>query len=127
MEAKVIHVKHEAKENAAFRAELFTTDRTQLTMMSLRRGEDIGEEVHDGDQLIYVVKGEGRAVLEGAEQPIEAGAIVCVPAGVRHNLKNTDDEPMKLFTIYAPPQHAPGTVHRTKADAEKAERQPAKA
>ena len=126
MQAKVIRVKHEAKENAAFRAELFTTDRTQLTIMSLRPGEDIGEEVHQADQLIYVVKGEGRAVMDGTEQSVEGGAIICVPAGVRHNVKNTDDEPMKLFTIYSPPQHARGTLHRTKADAAKAELEHAK-
>lgn len=125
MPAKVIDVKEQAKENEDFRKELFTADHAQITIMSLRPGEDIGEEVHDGEQLIYAVKGKGVAVMDGAERAFEKGAIFCVPAGTKHNVKNTADEPMKLFTVYAPPQHAPGTVHKTKADAEKAEKTPA--
>ncbi len=121
MPATVIDVKQQAKENDAFRRELFTADHSQLTIMSLRPGEDIGEEVHDGDQLIYLVRGAGVAVIGGAERAFETGAIFCVPAGTKHNVRNTSDEPMKLFTAYAPPQHAPGTVHRTKGDALKAE------
>lgn len=125
MPATVIDIKEQAKANDFFRKELFTADRAQVTIMSLRPGEDIGEEVHDGDQLIYAVKGKGVAVIDGAEHALEKGAIFCVPAGTKHNVKNTGDEPMKLFTAYAPPQHAPGTVHKTKADAEKAEKAPA--
>lgn len=113
-EAKIIHLKHEAKSNAAFRKELYTAGSSQLTIMSLRPGEDIGEEVHTVDQLIYVVKGEGRAVVAGASQTLGKGDVLCVPAGVRHNVTNTDDEPMKLASIYAPPQHAPGTLEMTK-------------
>jgi mannose-6-phosphate isomerase-like protein (cupin superfamily) len=120
-EARVIDAKEEAKENDAFRKVLFTSDRSQLVVMSLRPGEDIGEEVHDADQLLYAVKGEGTAVIDGKKMEFEKGAMFCVPAGTRHNVMNTDDEPMKLFTVYTPPQHAPGTVHQTKEDAKKAE------
>ena len=89
--------------------------------MSLLPGEEIGMETHDGDQLLYAVKGEGVAVINDARAPFEKGAILCVPAGAPHNVINSGDRPLKLFTIYAPPQHAPGTVHETKADAEAAE------
>ena len=121
-QATVIKVKDEAKDSEAFRTVLFTAERSQLVIMSLRPGEDIGEEVHaDVDQLLYAVKGEGVAVIDGREQRLEKGAIFCVPAGTRHNVRNTGEAPMKIFTVYAPPAHAPGTVHRTKADAERAE------
>lgn len=122
-QAKIIKVKDEAKQNETFRTVLFTAEKSQLVMMSLRPGEDIGEEVHaDVDQLLYAVKGEGVAVSDGKELAFAKGTVFCVPAGVKHNVKNTGDEPMKLFTVYAPPQHAPGTVHETKADAAKAEK-----
>src|SRR5512132_1897282 len=122
-QAKVIKVKDEAKRNETFRTVLFTAEKSQLVMMSLRPGEDIGEEVHaDVDQLLYAVKGEGVAVSDGKELAFTKGTAFCVPAGVRHSVKNPGDEPMKLFTVCAPPQHAPGTVHETKADAAKAEK-----
>lgn len=120
-DAKVIAVKDQAKENETFRSVLFTGEKSQLVIMSLLPGEDIGEEVHDLDQLLYLVKGEGVAVIEGKEVAFEKGSLFCVPKGTRHNVKNLGDEPMKLFTVYAPPQHAPNTVHRTKADALKEE------
>ena len=121
-EAKVIAVKDQAKESDAFRSVLFTGEKSQLVIMSLKPGEDIGEETHDdGDQLLYLVKGTGVVVIEGKEVAFEKGSIFCVPKGTRHNVKNLGDEPMKLFTVYAPPQHAPGTIHATKQDAIAAE------
>ena len=120
-DALVIDVKEQAKDNEFFRKTLFTTDRSQLVIMSLRPGEDIGEETHEADQLLYAVKGEGTALIEGMKRTFEKGDVLCVPAGTRHNVVNGGKEPMKLFTVYTPPQHAPGTIHRTKADAEKAE------
>ena len=128
-EGYVVNIKKAAKGNDFFRQVLFTAGKSQLVLMALQAHEEIGEEVHEVDQVLYVVEGEGKVVLDGASQEFEKGMIVVVPAGVRHNVINTDDEPMKLFTVYAPPQHAPGTVHRTKADAEAAEKrelQPAK-
>jgi mannose-6-phosphate isomerase-like protein (cupin superfamily) len=126
----VVNIKKEAKANDFFRKVLFTATHSQLVLMSLRPGEEIGTEVHKVDQVLYVVDGEGKVVLDGVDKEFEKGAAVFVPAGVEHNVINTDDEPMKLFTIYAPPQHAAGTVQRTKAVADEAEREavaPAKA
>lgn len=118
IEAKVVDVKEQAKESDAFRNVLFTGSKSQLVIMSLRPGEDIGEEVHETvDQLLYAVKGAGIAVIAGTEHAFEKGSVFCVPAGTRHNVKNASKEPLKLFTVYAPPQHAPGTVHHTKDDA----------
>ena len=117
----VADLKHLAKHNENFREVVFTGDHSQLVLMSLPPGEDIGLEVHEVDQMLYAVKGEGTAVLDGAEHDFEKGGVVCVPAGVQHNVVNTGDEPLQLFTVYSPPQHAAGTVHRTKAEAERTE------
>jgi mannose-6-phosphate isomerase-like protein (cupin superfamily) len=95
---------------------IFTGPKRQLVLMSLRPGEEIGLEVHDGDQILHVVDGEGFVVLDHLRKQVEKGTIVFVPAGVRHNLVNTDDEPLKLFTIFAPAQHAAGTVEPKKEE-----------
>jgi mannose-6-phosphate isomerase-like protein (cupin superfamily) len=110
----VANIKRAAKENKYFRDVIFTAAKSQLVLMSLQPGEAIGMEVHDGDQIIYVVDGEGFVVLDDSKQDVEKGSIVFVPTGVRHNVVNNDGEPMKLFTIYAPPQHAAGTVQPKK-------------
>jgi mannose-6-phosphate isomerase-like protein (cupin superfamily) len=121
MEPRILDAKEAAKHNSFFRKVLFTADKSQLVLMSLLPGEEIGTEIHDGDQLLYAVKGEGVAVINGTREPFEKGAILCVPAGAPHNVINASERPLKLFTIYAPPQHAPGTIHETKADADAAE------
>jgi mannose-6-phosphate isomerase-like protein (cupin superfamily) len=121
VEPSVVDIKETAKKNTFFRKVLFTATKSQVVVMSLRPGEDIGTEVHQVDQLLYVVKGEGVAATGGTKTPFKKGAIFCVPAGASHNVINTGDEPLKLFTVYAPAQHAAGTVHATKADAEAAE------
>lgn len=119
----VIDARKAAKENTAFRSVLYTGERSQLVMMALAPGEEIGLETHAHvDQLLYVVTGEGVAVFGDARQPCPKGAVFCVPAGTKHNLVNTGAEPLKLLTVYSPPQHARGTVHVTKADADAAER-----
>jgi mannose-6-phosphate isomerase-like protein (cupin superfamily) len=110
-----------AKENDFFRQELKTGQYSQVVVMSLIPGEDIGEEVHDVDQILVFVEGEGKAVLNDEESPVFAGHLVFVPAGAKHNFINTGPSAMKLYTVYAPPEHAPGTVHKTKAEAETAE------
>lgn len=120
-EGYLADIKKAAKDNDYFRKVLFTASHSQLVIMSLLPGEEIGTEVHKVDQILYVVDGEGKVVLDGVSKEFEKGMIVLVPAGVQHNVINTDDDPMKLFTVYAPAQHAVGTVHRTKADAEAAE------
>ena len=125
MEPFQADVKHVAKDNDTFRTVLFTGAHSQLVVMSLLAGEEIGEETHEEDQLFYFVDGEGEAVLDGRRSTLEEHDVLCVPAGTRHNIRNTGEEPMKLFTIYAPAHHPAGTVHRTKADALAAEKQEA--
>jgi mannose-6-phosphate isomerase-like protein (cupin superfamily) len=120
----VMEIKKEAKQNECFRKVLATAQKSQVVLMSLQPGEEIGMEVHDGDQIIYVVEGDGLVVLDSEEREVEKGTLILVPAGVQHNLMNTDDKRLKLFTIYAPPQHAPGTVQATRKDAEMTERHP---
>ena len=120
-EPYVTDLKHAAKDNEFFRRVVFTGAGSQLVLMSLPPGEEIGTEVHDVDQVLYAVDGDGEAILDGVAYRFEKGTVVCVPAGVEHNFVNTDDEPLKLFTVYAPPQHPAGTVHETKADAMAAE------
>ena len=117
----VTDIKAAAKANDLYRKVLFTGPKSQLVLMCLRPGEEIGAEVHDGDQVIYVVDGVGFVSLGGHREEIEKGSIVFVPAGVTHNVVNGESDPLKLFTIYAPPQHAIGTVHRTKQEADYAE------
>lgn len=121
IEPRIIDVKRAAKENSFFRKVLITASKSQVVLMSLLPGEEIGTEVHEGDQLLYAVKGKGVAVIAGTSEPFEKGTMFCVPAGTEHNVINTGDEPFKLFTVYAPPQHAPGTIHQTKAAAAAAE------
>ena len=107
-----------ARENDYFRRVLLTTELSQLVVMSILPGEDIGEETHDGiDQILSIVSGSGAAMIGGETGSIKAGSIVVVPAGTRHNFINTGNEPLKLYTVYAPPDHKDGTVHRIKADA----------
>jgi mannose-6-phosphate isomerase-like protein (cupin superfamily) len=114
-------LKEVAKHNDDFRRVLFTGTHSQLVVMALPGGEDIGEEVHEVDQILYAVEGEGEAFLDGRRVPFAKGDAVAVPAGTRHNISNEETKPLKLFTVYAPPQHPAGTVHHTKAEALAAE------
>ena len=104
--------------NEDFRRVLYTARNCQLVAMSLKPDEDIGAEVHKLDQFFRVEQGRGEVVLDGVRTAIQAGYAVVVPAGARHNIVNTGKEPMKLYTLYAPPNHRDGVVHRTRADAE---------
>ena len=105
--------------NEYFREVLFTAERMQLVVMALQPGEEIGAETHDDvDQFIRVEAGTGKAILDGEETALTDGSVVVIPAGTAHNIVNTSAaEPLKLYTIYSPPQHPDGTVHRTRADA----------
>lgn len=107
-----------AVENEAFRRVLYTATSCQLVIMALKPGEEIGAEVHRLDQFFRVEEGAGEAVLDGVRTSIEAGFAVLVPAGTNHNIVNTGDVPLKLYTLYAPPNHRDGVVHQTRADAE---------
>jgi mannose-6-phosphate isomerase-like protein (cupin superfamily) len=111
-----------AKENDNFRHEILTNEHSQLVVMSVEPGDDIGEEVHEVDQVLCFIAGSGEAVLDGERSEVKAHSLVMVPAGTTHNFINTGDTPLKLFTIYAPPEEEPGTLHRTKAEAVAAEK-----
>ncbi len=113
------------EQNDDFRRVLFTGSNVQIVAMSLRDKEDIGEEVHDVDQCFFFVRGEAETIVKGNTRRMDVDSVLCVPAGVRHNVRNARREPLKLFTVYAPPQHPARTVHRTKADSERAEGKPA--
>lgn len=119
MNGFIENIEQRAKDNEYFRQVLYTAKYTQLTVMHLQSKEDIGEEVHDVDQFLRIEKGTGRAVLNDAEQAIKDGSVVIVPAGVKHNIINdSDTEPMKLYTLYSPPHHRDGVLHKTKEEAE---------
>ena len=111
-----------ARKNDAFRREVLTGDHEQVVVMTIPPAGEIGEEVHDAtDQVLVFVEGRGEAQLDGEASVIGANDLVFVRAGTRHNFINTGDTPLRLITIYAPPEHAPGTVHLTKAEADAAE------
>jgi mannose-6-phosphate isomerase-like protein (cupin superfamily) len=121
MNGFVINVEQASLENSNFRKVLYTAKHSQLVVMSLKSGEDIGMEVHDLDQFLRIEAGKGRAVLNGVEHAIEDGSAIIVPAGTEHNIYNDSTEEMKLYTIYSPPNHKDGTIHVTKAEAEEHE------
>lgn len=107
------------RENAFFRQVLFTGPNIQLVVMTLQPGEDIGQETHPHtDQFLRVEAGEARAVVDGQEHRLRDGSALVIPAGAEHNVINTSTTAMlKLYTLYAPPEHADGTIHQTKAEA----------
>lgn len=119
MKGYITNIEERAIANNYFREVLYTDERVQLVVMSLLPQEEIGAEVHQLDQFIRVEKGEGKAILDGVEHAIADGSAVVVPKGTLHNIINTSaTEPMKLYTVYAPPNHKDGTIHKTKAEAE---------
>jgi mannose-6-phosphate isomerase-like protein (cupin superfamily) len=104
-------------ENDDYRRVLYTANYSQLVLMSIEPGDDIGEEVHGLDQFIRIEQGEGKAILnQDQEHELSAGSAVVIPSGTAHNVVSTGDEPLKLYSIYAPPEHEDGTVHEDKAD-----------
>lgn len=115
-------IEDRTEANSDFRRVLYTGPHMQLVLMALQPGEEIGEEVHEStDQFFRVEEGKGEVLIDGKATRIESDDAIVIPAGARHNIKNTGHKPLKLYTLYAPPQHADGTVHRTKADAERSE------
>lgn len=119
MKGYITNIEKVSLENKYFRQVLYTAKNSQLVVMSLQPGEEIGEEVHQLDQFIRCEKGEGKAVLDGVQNEISDGFVVVVPAGTKHNIVNTSPtETLQLYTLYSPPNHKDGTLHKTKADAE---------
>lgn len=107
-----------AIKNDEFRRVLYTAKHCQLVLMALKPSEEIGAEVHHLDQFFRVESGSGEAVIDGVRKPIQTGFAVVVPAGAKHNIVNTGATPLKLYTLYAPPNHRDGVVHHTRAAAE---------
>jgi mannose-6-phosphate isomerase-like protein (cupin superfamily) len=116
----VTDIEKETLENENFRKVLYTAPHSQLVVMTLKPGEDIGEEVHENvDQFFRIEEGTGKTVLEGQEHEIGPTSVVIVPAGTLHNIINTSpDKPLKLYTVYSPPNHRDGVIHTTKEEAE---------
>ena len=111
-----------ASQSPDFRRVVWTGGHSQLVLMTIQPGEEIGEEVHEhNDQILSFVSGLAEAVIEGERRMVEPGDLVVVPAGTRHNFVNTGPDPLVLYTVYAPPEHPDGTVHHTKAEADAAE------
>lgn len=118
MSGYITNIENTTEENENFRQVLFTGPHSQLVVMSLNPNEDIGTEIHEVDQFIRIEEGEGKAILNGEEHSLEDGSAIVIPAGTEHNIINTSSEKqLKLYTIYSPPQHKDGTVHKTKAEA----------
>ncbi len=119
MNGYVTAIEKDALANDYFRRVIYTVTHCQLVLMSLPPGSDIGKEVHDGDQFLRVEQGSGKAILNGIEHEIADGSAILVPAGVEHNIINTSQtNPMKLYTLYAPPHHRDGVIHATKHDSD---------
>jgi mannose-6-phosphate isomerase-like protein (cupin superfamily) len=118
MKGFVKNIEEISVKNEDFRQVLYTAKNCQLVIMALKPKEEIGMEVHKLDQFFRVEEGNGVAVLDGVRTVISAGFAVLVPAGTNHNIINTGTDPLKLYTLYAPPNHRDGVVHHTRADAE---------
>jgi mannose-6-phosphate isomerase-like protein (cupin superfamily) len=120
MKGYVTDIEKEAFANENFRKVLYTSKRQQLVVMNIVPGGEIGEETHaDVDQFLRVEMGQGKAILDGIEHDVSDGFSITVPAGTRHNVVNTSPEvPLKLYTVYSPPNHKDGTIHKAKADAD---------
>lgn len=118
MNGYVTNIEKASLENKNFRNVLYTDKNSQLVLMSLLPKEEIGEEIHDVDQFLRVEKGTGTAILNGTTHDIVDGSVIMVPAGTKHNIINNDNGEMKLYTLYTPPHHQDGVVHKTKAEGE---------
>ena len=123
MKGYVQNIESISVKNENFRQVLYTAKNCQLVVMALNPKEEIGMEVHELDQFFRVEEGVGEAVLDGIHKMISAGFAVLVPAGTNHNIINTGTTPMKLYTLYPPPNHRDGVIHKTRAEAEKDDEQ----
>lgn len=118
MKGYVLNIEKETLENNDYRRVLYTTKDSQLVLMTIQPGDDIGEEVHSLTQFIRIERGRARFVLDDVEHDVEDNWAVVIPAGCKHNVINTGSEPLRLYSIYSPPEHKDGTVHATKIEAE---------
>ena len=116
MKGYITNIEKASLENENYRKVLYTTKNSQLVLMSLKSGEEIGSEIHQLDQFIRIEQGTGKAILNDVDHDIADGSAIVVPKGAKHNIINTGATEMKLYTVYSPPNHKDGTIHATKAD-----------
>jgi mannose-6-phosphate isomerase-like protein (cupin superfamily) len=116
MKGYLTNIEQAAVENQDYRRVLYTAKNSQLVLMNIKPGDEIGEEVHHLDQFIRIEQGKAKIVLDDVEHDAEDDWAVVIPAGTKHNVINTGDVDLKLYSVYAPPEHKDGTVHQTKAD-----------
>ncbi|MBS3743137.1 MAG: cupin domain-containing protein [Wenzhouxiangellaceae bacterium] len=115
----IVPIVKRSLENENFRDTVITGKLCQVVLMTLQPGQEIGAEVHeDHDQILVLTEGNGQAVLEGQAREVGTNDLIFVHAGAEHNFINTGSRPLKLYTMYAPPEHAEGTRHATKAEAD---------
>ena len=117
MKGYITNIEKATAENADYRRVLYTAKNSQLVLMSLKAGEEIGEETHHLDQFIRFEEGKCKVILDGVESIMEKDYAVVIPAGTKHNVINIGETDLKLYSIYSPPEHKDGTIHKTKADA----------
>jgi mannose-6-phosphate isomerase-like protein (cupin superfamily) len=116
MQGYVTNLERDTIANTDYRRVLYTGKHSQLVLMCIQPGDAIGMETHELDQFIRIEAGSGTAMLDGAEHALSDGTALVIPAGMAHNVINTGDEPLQLYSVYSPPEHKDGTVHATKAD-----------
>ena len=116
MRGYVINIEKETLENENYRKVLYTAKHSQLVLMTIQPGDEIGLETHELDQFIRIEAGKATVTLDGVEHSVEDDWAVVIPAGAEHNVVNTGDVPLRLYSIYSPPEHKDGTVHASKAD-----------
>ena len=116
MKGYILNIEEETKKNKDYRRVLYTGKNSQLVLMSLRVGEEVGEEVHHLDQFIRIEEGTAEAIMDGIRHVLLQDFAVVIPAGMRHNIINIGDSDLKFYTVYAPPEHKDGLIEHTKAD-----------
>jgi len=116
MKGYVTNIEKATLENDNFRQVLYTATKSQLVVMTIQPGDEIGQETHDLDQFIRIEAGQAMVTLDGVEHAVEDDWAVVIPAGTEHNVVNTGEVPLRLYSVYSPPEHKDGTLHATKAD-----------
>ena len=116
MKGYVGNIEQETLNNENYRKVLYTANKSQLVVMTIQPGDEIGEETHDLDQFIRIEAGEALVTLDGVEHRLEDDWAVVIPAGTKHNVVNNGNEALRLYSVYSPPEHKDGTVHVTKVD-----------
>lgn len=116
MKGYITNIEKATLENSDYRRVLYTAKNSQLVLMSIAPGDEIGEETHHLDQFLRFEEGEGMVILDGVSHNVSDGFAVVIPEGTKHNVVNTGSTLLKLYSVYSPPEHKDGTIHKTKAD-----------